>query len=256
MADYNERIFDYIILYDNPISITSYKDVVSDNINFSDKTQIFNRFIINNIDIFSFYTNIKCNISKFIKRSSNEKIIFSDNTKQRVDFKNILSEKIKFSDYTISHLKTTQYCNDILIIRTKSYCNVIYGPDTNIDNINFSDSVSAIISKHSERRFKNVVLNLLGTTEETIYTCNGKSTTIMNISICNKLLSDIKVDVSIFKAGVPTYIMKKILIKPHQAFVINNNDETNINLEKNDEIRVVSDTSGSSDVYMALMEQI
>jgi len=106
-------------------------------------------------------------------------------------------------------------------------------------------------------QFKNAFFNQLGTTEEIIYTCSGKSSTIMNISLCNKILSDVNADVILYKDGItPIYIIKGILIQPHQAYVISSNNETAINLEDTDEIRVVTDTANSSDIYIGLMEQI
>jgi len=256
MADFNKRVFDYITLFDDANVNITYRNNISDNMSFSDNARIFDIFKVNNTDEIRFKIHSIGIISDYIKRISNDYIKFGNNSKALVFFKDKTGDNVKLLDSSLSYTTTHKDVFDQTIIRTKAYGNVIYGPDNTNDEANFSDSVFAIISKHSSRRFKNAMFNLLGTTEETIYICTSKNTTIMNISMCNRTLNNVNVDVLLYKSGTPTYIMKGILVKPHQAYVINNNDETNVQLEENDEIRIITDTDNSSDIYIALMEQI
>jgi len=256
MSDFNKIIFNYITIFDNPDVNITYRNDISSNISFSDTAKIFDIFKVNNIDDIKFKIHSIGIISDYIKRISDDYVKFGNISKALVYFKTKINDDIQLSDNSISHMTTHKYASDKSIIRTKAYCNVIYGNDNVNDESKFSDSVFAIISRNSTRRFKNAVFSLLGTTEEIIYTCSGKSATIMNISICNRTLNDVNVDILLYKSGNPIYIIKQLLIKSHQAYVINNNNETNIQLEGNDDIRVVTDTTNSSDIYMALMEQL
>jgi hypothetical protein len=256
MADFNKRIFDYITLYDNVNATIIHSNDFSDIVNFYNNTQVFNIYTVNNSDESKFVVHYEMTISDFIKKIPFEYIKFDDITKTTIDYKDKLNDNVEFGIESIAHIHTPRNVYDTAIIRTKVYGNVHYIPDNINNESNFSDSIFAVISKQSVKKFKNAMFTLLGTTEEIIYTCNGKNTTIMNISLCNRILNDINIDVLLYKGGSPIYIMKGILVKPHQSYVINNNEETNIQLEENDEIRVVSDTANSSDIYMALMEQI
>lgn len=254
----DENVFDYITLSDNSTIIVNYTPNLTDEVIFSDGANIFDVFKVNTSSEAIIVDVSDGNISDYIKTVQGDVINFTDDTSTRIDFNDKLEDNIIINDDTVAHLSISQSINDSFNIRTRAYADVHYNNNNNdSDNIELSDSVFAIVSKLSTRRFKNSFLNSVGIIEEIAYTCSGKSTIMMNISLCNRLLSDVLVDVLLYKNGVTaTYIMKGILVKPHQSYVINSNNETNIVLEDTDEIRVVTDTNNSSDIYMALMEQI
>jgi hypothetical protein len=256
MATFTESTFNYIILFDSIDVKIEYQSNSVDNLLLNDNVQVFDYFKVDNNDNTRFNINTNITISDYIKRIPENYIKIGELSKAILKSKDIVDDTITISDNSISHISAHKKSTDQLVIRTSSYVTIKYAPDDVSDNSNFFDSVSSIISKHSSRRFKNAVYSLLGTTEEILYTCNGKSTTIINISFCNRTINDVLINILLYKSGIPTYIGKEILIKPHQAYIINNNDETNIQLEENDEIRVVANIDNSSDVYMALIEQI
>jgi len=245
-----------INISDNTNASVDYKNNNNTtNLLLSDTSTIYNKFVVNESEDIIFIIHPTLRISDYIKRIPEELLEVNDSSRINVDFRNTQKENIVISDSTISHLHTIQTVNDSINFRSEVRGNVIYGPDTSASNTTITDSVFAFISKHSSRNFKNAMFNLLGTTEEIIYTCDVKNTTIINISLCNRTLNNINIDVLLYKSGIPIYIMKGILVKPHQSYVINNNSETNVQLEGSDEIRMITDTDNSSDIYMALMEQ-
>ncbi len=257
MADYSERVFDYITLFDDATINVNFSNNLSVGVNISDSAQIFNYFKTGTLSEAILVDVSHINLSEYIKVVHGDNVNIDDNVYIKAYYHDKVNDNVSFDDEVISHMNTPQDARDSFNIGTKAYVSVHYTADNSNDQVDFTDSVFAIISKHSTRRFKNAFFNLLGTTEEIIYTCSGKSSIIMNISMCNKILSDVNVDVILYKGGItPTYIMKGILVKPHQAYVINSNDETVMNLEDTDEIRVVTDTIDSSDIYIGLMEQL
>jgi hypothetical protein len=255
MTDYKGSTNEQLTLFDDIDVNINYKKLNITEMSFKDITHVFNRFIVDNSENTKFNVNSLGIITPYIKRINNEQILLSDWSNFLITFRDKSKDNIELDDNVISHLTTSQNTHDHFVMRTGSSIDVKYGPDTVDSNSQFLDNVFAMISKHSDRSFKNATYNFLGTTEVNLYSCLGISSTIINISVCNRILSDIFVDIILYKGGVPLYISKQVQIKPKQSYVINNNNGTNIELEKNDEIRLISTVDNSSDVYIALMER-
>ena len=256
MANFLVYISDIINVSDSLNTEIDYTSIISDNINVSDGSNLWYIHKETSPDTLSISDISYGEISEYIISVLGEGILLGDQAYDTITYRPIIEDNIELSDTGNAFITYPVYNTDEFNIQTKSNANVYYRNNDSDSDISLSDSVFAIISKHTTRRFKNAIYNMLGTVEQTLYTCLNTSSTILNISFCNRLLVDIHVDVILYKGGVtPSYIAKNILVEPHYVFVINNNDENGITMEENDEIRIISDTSNSTDVYMALMEQ-
>lgn len=257
MANHSERNFDNITIIDTSSVRADISDNVSDGLVLSDTSTINSKIIVGEIETLNLVDNSDVVITDYTKRVDLESIQFSDYTIQYVTYRPKLADGIVLSTSSIGNIKTPQDSIDNVQIKTRAYGSVNYkNVDTIPSEIHITDSVVGIVNRYNSTKFKNAMSNMVGTTEVTVYTCLNKESIVMNIGVCNKTLADVLADIIIYKDGItPVYIARNIPIPAHQTFVINSNEETAIALEENDEIRVVTDTIDSSDVYMAIMEK-
>jgi hypothetical protein len=207
-----------------------------------------------------------------------EVITFSDQTFAYCDFSTVkvLGDQIAFADSTFVRGKYTPKTHDVVTINDETTAKLFtYGesssefsvrntskgyvtyPTTQADNAAFEDSTISFITTAYDRIFKNSVLSLVGTTEQTVYyaTSPSREATILNLTLCNRILSDIKVDVIMNIDGTDTYLIRDMYIPQGTSYVINNSTETSLQFNQGDNIRVVSDIDNSLDAYAAIMEK-
>ena len=81
----------------------------------------------------------------------------------------------------------------------------------------------------------------------------GVSATAIGLNVSNITANTIKVSVSLYDGAVDTYLVKNMDIIPGQAHSLIGGDQK-IVLLPGDSIRVVSDTAGSVDAILSLLE--
>jgi hypothetical protein len=86
------------------------------------------------------------------------------------------------------------------------------------------------------------------------YTVGGATqTTIIGLSVANRVASQILVDVTLDTGSSNTYLIKEAPIPSGGSLVVVGGDQK-IVLETNDKIQVKSDTANSADVIMSILE--
>lgn len=257
MANHSVIAFEYLHLSNIGICGAVVPKELSTSFSINDTSHIFSRYKQNNGDVFNIDNRGIGVNSRFVKRIIDFGFQLIDDSNQAVHYRPSLSDGVEFTDTSEGHIWTPQSAEDTLVVRTRAYGEVNYkNVGSDLSTMIFGDSSLAIVSRLLVRNFKNAIYPLIGTTEITVYTCAVKTTTVLNISVCNVALSDIIISVMIYKGGVTqTYLIKDVEIPTASCFVINNNGESSIILEEDDEIRIISDTINSSDVYVALFEQ-
>jgi hypothetical protein len=256
-TEYPTYTFDYISLFDNTFITGEYKTSGDGEAFFTDQTSAF--FIFKSIqspDITSFYDNTILECEIYLNKILDENFGVYDSAFARGIYTAITFDTVEFSDTTSSTLNTTGEKTDSIIYRTKSKGYITY-PTQQDDEASFYDSCISLISTPIDYDFKNSIKSLVGTTEEILYAVSSptKESTVINLSLCNRILSDIKVDVIMNIDGTDTYLMKDLDIPRGESFVINNSTEASLEFKPGDNLRVVADTDNSLDAYAAIMEK-
>ena len=244
-----------LILTTNNFTLVNYLGESSSTLDISDSCNVFNIYELSNTNTLDINTLSDIDISDYIKKNQ-DTINITSASSIKIDFSDNISETISLSDNTSIIKDTHGYSEDEIILRTKSKISVDYTPEESSDTIIFTDICDLLTIISNKKVFKNAIHSLIGNSNTTVYTCNAKESTIINISLCNRTLNDIKIDISINNSSGITYLGKEILIKPHQTFLINNNEDNNIQLLNGDSITIQSDTLSSTDVLISVLETI
>ncbi len=160
-----------------------------------------------------------------------------------VTYRPVSRDKITVSDDSISHMTTPQDAGDEITLNTDVKGFVTYRTDNN-DEMKLGDSVLGFVVGRPSSQFKNAMLTGVGTTEKTLYQCKSSEATIIGFCICNMKTSEVKVKI------IRDSSERNVSIPPHTNFVLNNKES----LDTNDEIKIVTDTPDSCDVFMSLLE--
>jgi hypothetical protein len=245
---------DKFLISDNAVMNATYSCSNNDDVIFGDSS-------VGNVishhsssDTTSFKDIAILNISDFIKKVSPDCAIFDDTAQQRIIFRNTIEENTIYEDSSYGKVHTSQIVEDVLNVNDVPY-GIVHTSQNSSDTAILTDEAILMQSYTSNRTFKNAFFNSLGTTEETVYTCSGRSSTIISMSICNITSADIEVNVMFYRGASRTYYQQEIVIPPYIPFVINKNDYDTIILQNTDEIRLISNTTASADVYISLLEQ-
>lgn len=104
--------------------------------------------------------------------------------------------------------------------------------------------------------FKRYAAQSVGTTANTVgsYTVGASTqTTLIGLSVGNRIANTIYVDVEHYDGATATYIVKGAPVPGGGALVAVGGDQKVV-LETGDSIRVTSDTASSADVLMSVLE--
>ena len=102
--------------------------------------------------------------------------------------------------------------------------------------------------------FKNVIIADIGTTLTTVQTTPASTVnTLIGLSIANKAVTTINVDVTLTEGGTTVYIVKSTEIPAGTSLVLFGGDQKLI-MEAGNILKIVSDTASSADVVMSYME--
>jgi len=256
MTDYS-LTFDYVTYSDLTRVICDYNTTQSDEVTFGDSSSAFYVFSVTAIpDTAVFGDMVEGCIDIHTTKVLDEVFSVHDSSFAIGIYRPNARDQVDFSDSVVSYLQTSGRSSDPIRIRTKTDAFVTYPTETE-SQADFYDSCMSILDIHSARDFKNAVGSLVGTSEETLYTVSSpaREATVINISLCNRITSDITADVILNIGGNDTYLLQDMPIPASQSFVINNSTESSIELKPGDYLKVCADTDGSLDVYVALMEK-
>ncbi len=258
MANFSVIAYEYINFYNDGIGGEEYSESSSSSLSLNDIAQVFDKNKASETDNINIDNITRGLVSRYIKKAIEPGISITDDSNQRVDYRPVLSSEFDVSDDSISHMFTPQSSDSDVDILTRAYIDVNYkNISVNTNPFDFSDISNAEVSRKLTKIFKNASFAFVGTSEETIYTCPLSTVTnIMSISISNILASPIVVSVMIYKSGTDQiYILKDYLMEQTESIVINKHYGSNIILEEDDEIRVISSINLSVDVFISLLEQ-
>ncbi len=105
--------------------------------------------------------------------------------------------------------------------------------------------------------FKNSVTASIGTSAVDVYTAPGATTTtVIGAAVSNRVASPIAVDATVTdtSGSVTAYLVKAAPVAAGGALVLIGGDQKVV-LETGDKITVTSDTAGSADVVISVLEQ-
>ena len=246
---------DIIGISTNLISNTNYGETLTDNVLLVDSASVYDVFKENSIDTVNLVSVITIIESLSIKRISDDSLKFSDVPSSDGTYSN----NIDPSNINVSDVGSANTVYISPSIDTIDFSDVVIGNITYKNQlssgVNIYDTLSGIKSKDNTSEFKNALLNTVGTTEETLYTCTEYNAQIINISLANRYNGAITADVIIYRGGtVPYYIIKDLPIGISETFVINSDEASVLSLSINDEVRVLSSVNNTLDVYMGLVE--
>ena len=209
-----------------------FYDNTSSTFNLSDNTiSILSPIQVIPNNIIDFSTNSRITLK--VNSVANNTITFDDNTTSLLNIKNQYSSTIDFSDETTLFYRHSELSDN--------------------STINLSDNtIIDVLFQAKKKIFKNKVFPMLGTTHEVIYTAT-KETLIMNISICNRLTTEIKVYI-VINNGIDIFLAKDVIVGESECYIMNNNNKSPMQLNVNDELILYTDTDNSADVYIALLE--
>lgn len=102
--------------------------------------------------------------------------------------------------------------------------------------------------------FKSTGFASVGTTPTTVYTAPAlTTTTVVGLSVANRSMSSIQVDVELVKGGVGYYLIYRAPVGTGSALVVVGGDQKVV-VEPGNFIRVTSTVAGSADVVTSVLE--
>lgn len=103
--------------------------------------------------------------------------------------------------------------------------------------------------------FINRISGSIGTTEQTVYTVpGGTTTTLIGVSVASRIQSNIMVDVRVTKTGGSSaYLCTGSLVTPGSNIILVGGDQKVV-LTAGDEVLVKSDVETSADVVLSALE--
>ena len=103
--------------------------------------------------------------------------------------------------------------------------------------------------------FKNSISASIGTTETTVYTATGVTATVIGVSIANRIQSNINVDVKMYDSSTSKNIVlcSGSLIPPGSNIVLVGGEQKVV-LEASDYLTLRSNTAGSADIIVSVLE--
>lgn len=102
--------------------------------------------------------------------------------------------------------------------------------------------------------FKNAVLSGVGITATTLYTTAASTTsTIIGLSVANKLTSQVSVTVTLTKGATTVNLIKDAPVPVGSSLIVVGGDQK-IVLETGNIIKVTSNTAASVDAVMSVLE--
>tara|TARA_R110000868_G_scaffold411288_1_gene702861 strand:- start:179 stop:508 length:330 start_codon:yes stop_codon:yes gene_type:complete len=103
--------------------------------------------------------------------------------------------------------------------------------------------------------FKNSISASIGTTETTVYTATGVTATVIGVSIANRIQSNINVDVKMYDSSTSKNIVlcSGSLIPPGSNIVLVGGEQKVV-LEASDSLTLRSNTAGSADIVISVLE--
>ena len=103
--------------------------------------------------------------------------------------------------------------------------------------------------------FKNSISGSIGTTETTVYTATGVTATVIGVSVANRIQSNINVDVRMYDNSTSKNIVlcSGSLIPPGSNIVLVGG-EKKVVLEASDYLTFRSNTAGSADIVVSVLE--
>ena len=104
--------------------------------------------------------------------------------------------------------------------------------------------------------FINRVSGSIGTSAETVYTTPAATTTtVIGVSVSNRLQSNILVDVKLIKSGdaQDAYLCTGSLVPPGSNIILVGGEQKVV-METGDYLTLRSDTAGSADIIVSALE--
>ena len=104
--------------------------------------------------------------------------------------------------------------------------------------------------------FKNSISASIGTTETTVYsTPSATTTTVIGVSVANRIQSNINVDVRMYDSSASKNIVlcSGSLIPPGSNIVLVGGEQKVV-LEASDYLTLRSNTAGSADIVVSVLE--
>jgi hypothetical protein len=103
--------------------------------------------------------------------------------------------------------------------------------------------------------FKNSISASIGTTETTVYTATGVTATVIGVSVANRIQSNINIDVKMYDSSTSKNIVlcSGSLIPPGSNIVMVGGEQKVV-LEASDYLTLRSNTAGSADIVVSVLE--
>jgi hypothetical protein len=103
--------------------------------------------------------------------------------------------------------------------------------------------------------FKNSISGSIGTAETTVYTATGVTATVIGVSVANRIQQNISVDVRMYdsSASKNVVICSGSLIPPGSNIVLVGGEQKVV-LEASDYLTLRSNTAGSADIVVSVLE--
>jgi hypothetical protein len=102
--------------------------------------------------------------------------------------------------------------------------------------------------------FKNAVAQSVGVSPADIYTTpSSTSTTVIGLSLANKVTSTVTVSATMTKGGTTVFIIKDAPIPVGGSLVLFGGDQKLV-LQTTDKISIISNTAASVDVVLSFLE--
>lgn len=106
--------------------------------------------------------------------------------------------------------------------------------------------------------FKSYVTPSIGTSANTVYnpTTTGIQSTVIGMTVANRLTVPISIDVQLDKGGTGTnvgYVIKNGIVGVGGAIIVVGGDQKLV-IEKDDKLKVTSNTASSADSTMSVLE--
>jgi hypothetical protein len=103
--------------------------------------------------------------------------------------------------------------------------------------------------------FKNSISGSIGTTETTVYTATGVTATVIGVSVANRIQSNINIDVKMYDSSTSKNIVlcSGSLIPPGSNIVLVGGEQKVV-LEASDYLTLRSNTAGSADIVVSVLE--
>jgi hypothetical protein len=103
--------------------------------------------------------------------------------------------------------------------------------------------------------FKNSISGSIGTTETTVYTATGVTATVIGVSVANRVQQNINIDVRLYDASTSKNVVlcSGSLIPPGSNIVLVGGEQKVV-LEDSDYLTLRSNTAGSADIVVSVLE--